>query len=288
MRFRAKVVDIGCVHHLTRVVNTISKLLKKCTLRFTSEKVYFILPDQVSNGGVSMWCEIKQENFFDEYQMEGVNKDCNEIYLEVVAENLSRALKSAQAAKALKIKLTKKQSPCLSLEVELPSLASDSRTVTHDIPVTVIPRRLWGDYAEPNMPNYHVTIFMPPLKMVKTIAEKMKNISSYLILAANQQGEMLMRVDTDLVTVKTSFQDLDIPDVRMEDEEVQSVSHRLAWPPDEFASARIDIKKFLQFLAGQIINPERVICNIVDGTIVQFFLLHDELSLQYFIPAIAR
>lgn len=288
MRFRAKVVDIGCIHHLTRVANTIAKLVKKCSLRFTVEKLFFILPDQVANGGVSMWCEIKQENFFDEYQMDGVNKEFNEIYLEYVTENLSRALKSAQSAKSLKIKLTKKQSPCLTLEIELPSLACDSRTVTHDIPVTLIPRRLWGDYAEPNMPNYHVTIYMPPLKTVKTIAEKMKNISTYLILGANQQGDMLMQVETDLVTVKTRFEDLEVPDVGEEERDLEGVSHRHSWPADEFATARIDIRKFLQFLAGQLVNPERVICNIVDKTIVQFFLLLDDLSLQYFIPAISR
>ena len=60
-----------------------------------------------------------QANFFDEYQIEGVNQDNNEIYLEVITESIVRSLKSAQTAKSMKIKLTKKDCPCLTFEVEL-------------------------------------------------------------------------------------------------------------------------------------------------------------------------
>jgi hypothetical protein len=53
--------------------------------------------------------------------MEGVSAENNEIYLELTSENLSRALKTAQNAKALKIKLTNKHFPCLTISVELVS-----------------------------------------------------------------------------------------------------------------------------------------------------------------------
>lgn len=42
------------------VINTIAKLAKACTLRLTTDKLYFILSDKVANGGVSMWCELSQ------------------------------------------------------------------------------------------------------------------------------------------------------------------------------------------------------------------------------------
>lgn len=58
------------------------------------------------------------------------------------------------------------------------------------------------------------------------------------------------------------FEDLEVPDTGEEDQQVQSVSHRYSWPTDEFATVTIDIKKFLQFLAGQLVNPERVICSM--------------------------
>lgn len=51
--------------------------------------------------------------------MEGVSKEANEIYLEVAPENIVKALKTAQNAKWIKIKLTKKHVPCLTFEVDL-------------------------------------------------------------------------------------------------------------------------------------------------------------------------
>ncbi len=55
---------------------------------------------------------------FDEYRIEGKDES-NEIYLELNIEQLSRAIKSALTAQVLKIKLTKKQGPCLTLEILL-------------------------------------------------------------------------------------------------------------------------------------------------------------------------
>lgn len=62
-----------------------------------------------------MWCELLQQNVFDEFRIEGKD-DRNEIYLEVMMDLLSHALKSSLNASMLKIKLAKKQGACLTLE----------------------------------------------------------------------------------------------------------------------------------------------------------------------------
>ncbi|KAK9528249.1 hypothetical protein VZT92_014732 [Zoarces viviparus] len=139
MKFRGKIIDVACLNHFTRVVTTISKLTKMCVLRLTPDNLFFVLSGKVANGGVGMWCELSQANFFDEYQMEGVSSEDNEICLEVTPENLSRALKTVQSAKAVKVKLTKKHCACLTIAAELPTMSSISRVVTHDVPVDVIP-----------------------------------------------------------------------------------------------------------------------------------------------------
>ncbi|XP_060079892.1 checkpoint protein HUS1-like [Ylistrum balloti] len=158
MRFRGKIVDIGCIQHFTRIVGTLSKLIRTCVLRITSGNWYFILSERAVNGGIQIWSELPQGHFFDEYAMEGVSEEDNEIFLELAPENLMKALKTAQSAKWLKIKLTKKHTPCLTVEVDLPTLSAHSRTVVHDIPVTVIPRRLWTDFEEPELPHFDVSI----------------------------------------------------------------------------------------------------------------------------------
>ena len=37
-----------------------------------------------------------------------------------------------------------------------PTLTGANRTVTHEVPVSVVPERLWPDYQEPNMPDIDV------------------------------------------------------------------------------------------------------------------------------------
>ncbi|OCT76027.1 hypothetical protein XELAEV_18031212mg [Xenopus laevis] len=282
MRFRSKIVDVSCLNHFTRVINTITKLTKTCTLRLTSSNLYFILTDKVANGGVSMWCELSQGNFFDEYQMEGVCVEQNEIFLELIPENLSRALKTAQNSKSVKIKLTNKHCPCLTVALELPSLSSSSRIVTHDIPVSVIPRRLWNDFKEPSVPEFDVSIYLPALKTMKNVVERMKNLSNFIVIEANRNGEMNLKIETDLVSVSTHFKDLGNPPWVSDDASQNSTQEK-----DTMAEARIDIRKLLQFLAGQQVNPTKAICNIVHKRMVHFILLHEDVSLQYFIPALA-
>ncbi|XP_044032156.1 checkpoint protein HUS1 isoform X2 [Siniperca chuatsi] len=211
MKFRGKIVDVACLNHFSRVITTISKLTKMCVLRLTPDHLFFVLSGKVANGGVSMWCELSQANFFDEYQMEGVSSEDNEICLEVTPENLSRALKTVQNAKAVKVKLTKKHCPCLTIAAELPTLSSVSRVVTHDVPVDVIPRRLWHEFKEPSMPDFDVSIYLPPLKTIKNVVDRMKNLSNFLVMEANLNGEMNLKIETDLVSVTTHFKDLGNP-----------------------------------------------------------------------------
>ncbi|XP_006808321.1 checkpoint protein HUS1 [Neolamprologus brichardi] len=240
MKFRGKIIDIACLNHFTRVVTTISKLTKMCVLRLTPDNLFFVLSGKVANGGVSMWCELSQANFFDEYQMEGVSSEDNEICLEVTPENLSRALKTVQNAKAVKVKLTKKHCPCLTIAAELPTLSSVSRVVTHDVPVDVIPRRLWHEFKEPSMPDFDVSIYLPPLKTMKNIVDRMKNLSNFL-----------------------------------------------SRDPESLVEARVDIRRLQQFLVGQQVNPSKAMCNIVHQSVLHLILLHEDMSLQYFIPAVA-
>lgn len=283
MKFRGKIIDVGCLNHFTRVVTTISKLTKTCILRLTPDNLYFVLSGKVASGGVSMWCELSQANFFDEYQLEGVSADANEICLEVAPENLSRALRTAQNAKAVKIKLTKKHCPCITLVAELPTLSSVSRVVTHDIPVDVIPRRLWHEFKEPTMPDFDVSIYLPPLKTMKNVVDRMKNLSNFLVMEANLNGEMNLKIETDLVSVTTHFKDLGNPSWGDGGSQGPSQSR----DPEEMARTQVDIRKLQQFLVGQQVNPSKAMCNIVHKRIIHLILIHEDVSLQYFIPAVA-
>ncbi|XP_019508544.1 PREDICTED: checkpoint protein HUS1 isoform X3 [Hipposideros armiger] len=235
------------------VSNMIARLAKTCTLRISPSRLNFILADRVAHGGVSMWCELEQENFFSEFQMEGVSAESNAIYLELISENLSRALKTAQNARALKIKLTNKHFPCLTVSIELLSVSNSSRIVTHDIPIKVIPRKLWKDLQEPTVPDSDVSIYLPLLKTMKSVVEKMKNISNHLIIEANLNGDLNLKIESELVCVTTHFKDLGNPPVAWEDASQDR-------NPARMVEVHVDIRKFLQFLSGQQVNPTKAVC----------------------------
>ena len=56
-----------------------------------------------------------------------------------------------------------------------------------------------------------VSICMPPLKILRNVVDRMKNLSNFVVISANQSGEMTLKVETDVVTVATHFRDLENP-----------------------------------------------------------------------------
>uniref|UniRef100_A0A3P9P0B4 Checkpoint protein n=1 Tax=Poecilia reticulata TaxID=8081 RepID=A0A3P9P0B4_POERE len=224
--------DIFCLQ-FSGVMTTISKLTKTCVLRLTPDHLFFILPGKVTNGGVGMWCQLLQANFFQEYQMEGVTSE--------------------------------------------PTLSSVGRVVTHDVPVDVIPRRLWQEFQESGVPDFDVSVYLPPLKTMKSVVDRMKNLSNFLVMEANLNGDMNLKIQTDLVSVTTHFKDLGNPDG----------GPTQSRDPEVMAEVTVDIRKLLQFLMGQQVNPSKALCNIVHQNVVHLVLLHEDVSLQYFIPAVS-
>lgn len=115
---------------------------------------------------------------------------------------------------------------------------------------------------------------------MKSVVEKMKNISNHLVIEANLNGDLNLKIETELLCVTTHFKDLGNP--ILPSESVSQNRH-----PEDMVEVHIDIRKLLQFLAGQQVTPTKAVCNIVSNRIVHFDLLLDDISLQYFIPALS-
>lgn len=89
--------------------------------------------------------------------MSGVTQEENEIYLEFDASMFARSLNSLRVmAKSVKIKLTNKRQPCLTFDIDLSSLAVESRQCVHDVPVRLIPRKEWSEHKMPDIPEFDV------------------------------------------------------------------------------------------------------------------------------------
>lgn len=245
---------------------------KRCILRLTENELCFIVTyDQMP----TVRAEISQSHYFTEYTMNGVSEEQNEIYLDLDAVMFARSVGSLRMiAKSVKIKLTNKRQPCLTIEIELPSLNVESRHCIHDVPVRVVPRKEWGTLQVPNILQFDISVDMPQLRHVRNIVERMRNMDPTLTISADKTGTFVLAVDTDSATVSTHFQNLKVWNCS------QQGSQRV--------SATIDARKFLMFLGWDTVHPDNVKCNILQDRMVNLFLdTANDLKIQYIIPALA-
>jgi len=249
---------------------SLSRFSKNCVLRLTIKKLYFIITEEEAGPRQPLvWCELPVSFYFKEYNMVGVNEDHNEIYLELSTVLLSRSCSILkQDVKSFKIKLTNKESPCLTIEMELIAGELLSRECVHDIPVEVISRKHWGDYAEPKFNDFHVSIQMPNLKSIKNIVEKMKNMSHSLTVKANKNGKLTLQIKTNTVSLSAHFPDLGINSFAGHIPSGYDSEHESA----SDVSSTIDIKKFIMFLSGMQLNNCHAVCNIVQEKMVKLYM----------------
>uniref|UniRef100_A0A2A4K3P6 Checkpoint protein n=2 Tax=Heliothis virescens TaxID=7102 RepID=A0A2A4K3P6_HELVI len=290
MKFRALMVDAGPMRELSNVVTIISKLSKECVLRLTDDQMYFIVSEE--NSGPSppiLWCEIPQAMFCSEYQMIGLDEEHKDIYLALSSGNLARSLVTLKTAKSLKMKLTKKQCPCLTLEIEMPCvLSQQTRQVTHDIPVTVIPRKLWADFHEPRIPNPDISIELPPLKQLRTTIDRMRTMALEVVIRASAEGRLTLQIKTDMAKVSTRFKGLSVEafggPIEHSDSETDTQTNE---DMSRISYCRVDAKKLSMFLSADQISTNKTVCSIVHKKLVILCLQSDEnVKLQCFISGI--
>jgi len=290
MKFRGRMIEQLSIRKFYSVIGTMAKIAKSCVMRLTADKVYFILTDQNASGGPAVWCEMEQESYFNEYNIEGVSAEQNEIFLEFVPDKLAKTLTGLKSGptKSLKMKLTKKNSvPCLTFEVELPAL-SLSRVCVHDIPVSVLPRKVWGEYKEPPMPPFDVSICLPELRKLRHLMERFKTLGQAVTITASKQGKLSLKVESDEGVFSTHYPDLKVPVYRDDTLPWRKPDSQAVTDPEYSASVRVDLKRLGLFLAGEQLQPKRAIANIVEGEVLHMFFVHDDLLVQYFLPATSK
>eukprot|EP00090_Calanus_glacialis_P003869 TRINITY_DN12902_c0_g1_i2.p1 TRINITY_DN12902_c0_g1~~TRINITY_DN12902_c0_g1_i2.p1 ORF type:complete len:287 (-),score=101.19 TRINITY_DN12902_c0_g1_i2:138-998(-) len=285
MKFRGRMIEVLSIRKFYSVIVTMAKIAKTCVMRLTADKVYFILTDQNASGCPAVWCELEQESYFNEYNIEGVSQEQNEIFLEFIPDKLAKTLtvlKNGQI-KSLKMKLTKKNNvPCLTFEVE------NERVAVHDVPVAVLPRKVWGEYKEPPMPPFDVSICLPELKKLRHLMERFKTLGQAVTITAGKQGKLSLKVESDEGVFSTHYPDLRVPVYRDDTLPWRRPDSQAVTDPDFSASVRVDLKRLGLFLAGEQLQPKRAIANIVENEVLHMFFVHDDLLVQYFLPATSK
>ncbi|XP_063230793.1 checkpoint protein HUS1 isoform X2 [Bacillus rossius redtenbacheri] len=233
MKFRAEMTEILCMKQFANIIETLSKFTKLCVIRICEDKIYFIVLDDSCIGDHPLiWCVLEQANFFRRHCVVGLNENNNEIFLEFEPDMMAKSLnflKSSQVAESLTIKLTNKQSPCLTFEVNLTSTTL-GRMCVHDIPVTVVPHKQWRLFVQPEMPRFNVKIELPNLKLLRSVVERMKTLNTRVTIIASDNGELVFKVETMMADMATHFKNLSVLDKEAKEEcdreRIQSASPR--------------------------------------------------------------
>lgn len=277
MKFRARIACRRFLGLFVKVSGTLARLGKVCVLRVCPDKLCFCPGGPGPLCEPRLWCEVSREAF-RRFCMEGVSEELDWIVLELASEHLSQALRSAAGARSVKLQLTNKVRPCLSVTVELQAQPDHAREMLHDLPVRVLPRRWWRECTEPRVLAPDVSVRLPALKTLRSIVERMANMGSPVLVEASLNGRMNLSVETAVVSVKSHFKNLGNP--------LKSVLGRPQdRDPESMVQVWVDSKKLLEFFEGLQINPTTAFCNILGNTLLHFVLIHGDVSLQYFIPA---
>lgn len=272
MRFVSKLINVNL---LIKLIQTLDKIGKTCVVHLTPKKVEFILTSDITDG-VQVWSGVNAATLFDDYRIESKNN--NEIAFELSLDNVLRGLKSGQLATDITMKLTKKQNvPYLSILIEIQQ-SHQMMTVLQDIPVKLLSASQLAQFQEPHLPDPEVWILMPPLKLLRNVIDRMKNIHDYFIITANMAGELTLKVETDMVSVATFYTNLDHPQI-----EGRSPPRR---DQDKTAEVKVDIKKFNRFLYSYQVSPTNVILCIIENTALVLHVLLEDLYLTYYIPVV--
>lgn len=94
------------------------------------------------------------------------------------------------------------------------------------------------------------------------------------MVCAENSGKFVLKIETDSANVATYFKGLHVSTLA-EDNAAE-------------ITANVDIRRFLTFLAWEVVHPVSVKCNILNEQMIYLYLnLDDNVNIHYFIPAVS-
>ena len=290
MKFRAKLTDTFTIRAFYNLLNSMYKIAGKnsCILRITESKMFMMSNDQHA------WAEVELEKLFSDCQFVGVTPTEPEIYLEFfpmqVVQTLA-ILRTPSNSLTVKVKLTRKRGqPCLTFQLDTES----RQQVTHDIPVSPLPRKEWDQHGEPtydrSSANDIFTVAFPDCKKLKYVVDRYKNLGLYVIMEGDKDdhGHLHLRLESDRVELSTTFKELEV----VQNNRAVIVNETpLSTENNENESSNtvpvcVELRKLALYLGADQIVPRRVEFTLVRDHILHLALSNDICTMQYYIPAV--
>ncbi|KAJ7935624.1 Hus1-like protein-domain-containing protein [Mycena leptocephala] len=234
MRFRASIENVNTFF---RIIQAIEKLQKKCIIKFSEEVMCIICNSEANEGGIQVWSQIKVDSLFTSYRIQ--SNASNVITMALSSEALLATLKSASTSsksayetEEIVMKLAKKNDQAV-LSFEISGMTRQGRKVrvAHDVKIEVMKPADVANLKEPMCPEPDVHIILPPLQKLRPIVERLRPMSDFLAVRANNNGR------------------LHSPSARI-----------LPRDPDELFSVLVSTRSFFKFLNSHVVSTTTIAC----------------------------
>ncbi|XP_024083527.1 checkpoint protein HUS1 isoform X2 [Cimex lectularius] len=272
MKFRARMIEALSMKNLAVIASTISKLAKRCVLRMNTVHFSLMVCDENSSPKqILFWCILKTAQFFSDFIIKGIS-DENEIFLELPPDMLATSLSALKSTnsnvRCVKIRLTDKTTPCMTIEIELTTEYGMKRSYVHDIPVNLIPVTSWSDYSDPPVKDYSVSVELCQFKKIKMVLERFKKLGPYVSISITPDDLLCTTISASTVTVTTIFQNSRVC-YKKENEGEQKV--------------RVDVKRLCQLLSCEQLMPRQTTLHFFENKMIHFDLNCDNFNLHFYL-----
>ncbi|KAJ6584959.1 checkpoint protein Hus1/Mec3 [Mycena capillaripes] len=260
MRFRASIENVNTFF---RIIQAIEKLQKKCVIKFSEDVMCIICNDDNNVGGIQVWSQIKVDSLFTSYRIQ--SNASNVITMALSSEALLATLKSASSSsksayetEEIVMKLAKKNDQAV-LSFEISGLTRQGRKVrvAHDVKIEVMKPADVANLKEPLCPEPDVHIILPPLQKLRPIVERLRPMSDFLAVRANNNGRLQLSIRTDTVTVDTEWKDCKNTNKASTSSQDMESEPR---DPDELFSVLVSTRSFFRFLNSHVVSTTTIAC----------------------------
>ena len=135
--------------------------------------------------------------------------------------------------------------PCLCLDT---SCANGTLDVHHAVPVRILRAEEWQHHLPPVVNTPDVQLEFQLERPLRPVIERLKAISPIIYVDGSMAGELVLRIDSDAVSIRTFYDKL-IPRVDEEEEENNALSQSKKEPAQ--CTLKVDSKKLLASLQWQ-------------------------------------
>ncbi|PWN51227.1 cell cycle checkpoint [Violaceomyces palustris] len=248
MRFRTTIADVSI---LTRVVLSIGKVTNRCIIRLTPDKIHLICTGD--SDGAQIWSQMTVESLFSDYRIESNFQ--NQINLEVSPETLLKALRSANNATEVTMRLVKRNNdPLLSFSITSNTATGAKLDIIQDVLIRVLKPADIAKVKEPLCPEPDVHIVLPKLANVRTVVEHLRTLSSSLTMSANMEGELKLSIQEDEIKLETTWEGLSHPALDSSSQEISTADKSVHRP------VTLEMKSFLRFLSSYVVATTTIAC----------------------------